>query len=105
MADLEFNPQDITDLADKISTLQFTEQQRLLLLAIFAAAANRTEVSGGGGTATLPMPELWGEIAGSGVGQDAALGGLREQLLNAYVPGNYFDSATRRRDKIVGMRL
>ena len=70
MADLEFNPQDIENLAQKISTLQqsLTEQERLLLLAIFAAAANRAKVSGGGGTATLPIPELWGQKAGSGPG-------------------------------------
>lgn len=104
MADLEFNLQDITDLAGKMSALELTEQERMLLLAIFAVAAEHAEVSGGGGTATLPMPELWGKVAGSGVGDETNLGGLQQQLLNAYVPGNYFDSATALNEKIVGMR-
>src|SRR5712664_4779044 len=105
MADLEFNAQDIKNLAQKLGSLQqfLSVQERVLLLAIFAAAANHAEVSGAGGTATLPLPELWGQKAGAGPGQETTLGGLQQQLLNAYVPGNYFDSVTKKTDKIVGM--
>ncbi len=106
MDDLEFQLHDITSLAQKLSTIQqsLTQQEHMLLLAIFAAAADRAVVSDPlAGTATLPVPEIQGEAAGGG-GLQATLGDLQQQLLNAYVPGNYFDSVAAANKKIVGMR-
>jgi len=106
MADLEFNLQDITNLAQKLRALQqsLSQQEHMLLLAIFAAAADRTEVSDPmAGTVTLPVPEIWGDTAGAG-GSQATLGDLQQQLLNAYLPGNYVESVAGGNKKIVGMR-
>jgi hypothetical protein len=79
MANLEFNQQELADLAGKLSTLDLTDQERALLLAIFAAAAervNQTDV----GVATLPQA---GET-----GEEPTVEDLQQQLLNAYIPGN-----------------
>jgi hypothetical protein len=105
VANLEFSPQDIENLAQKLGRLQpsLSQQEHMLLLAIFAAAADRAVVSDAAGTATLPVPEIWGQVPGAG-GKQATLGDLQEQLINAYVPGNYFDSVTAVNEKIVGLR-
>ena len=106
MADLEFQLKDISNLAQKLRTIQqsLSQQEHMLLLAIFAAAAARVTVSDPlAGTITLPVPEIRGETPGAG-GLQATLGDLQQQLLNAYIPGNYFDSVAGGNDKIVGMR-
>ena len=106
LADLEFNLQDISNLAQKLRGIQqsLSQQEHMLLLAIFAAAAARVTVSDPlAGTVTLPVPEIRGDTPGAG-GPQATLGDLQQQLLNAYIPGNYFDSVAGGNDKIVGMR-
>lgn len=97
MADLEFNRQEIEDLTRKLSTLEsiFSEQERALLLAIFAAAADRatqTDLD----VATLPeaSPDQ-APGAGAGTDEQATPADFQQQLLNAYTPGNSFDSVTR----------
>lgn len=106
MAGLEFSLQDISSLVQKLQGIQqsLSQQEHMLLLAIFAAAADRVTVSDPlAGTATLPVAEIRGETPGAG-GLQATLGDLRQQLLNAYIPGNYFDSVSGGNEKIVGMR-
>ena len=97
MADLEFNRQEIEDLARKLSTLEssLSEQERALLLAIFAAAADRARQTGPS-VATLPeastdeAPET-----GAGTDEQATLADLQQQLLSAFIPGSSFDSVTQ----------
>jgi hypothetical protein len=97
MADLEFNRQEIEDLAQKLSTLEsiFSEQERALLLAIFAAAADRAKQTGPS-VATLPEASV-GQTPGAGAGTDEqpTPADLQQQLLSAYTPGNSFDSVTQ----------
>lgn len=95
MANLEFNRQEIEDLTRKLSTLEFSEQERALLLAIFAAAADRATQTDLG-VATLPeaSPDQ-APGAGAGTDEQATLADFQQQLLNAYTPGNSFDSVTR----------
>ena len=107
MPNLEFNQQNISDLADTVSTLlpNLTQLERVLLLAIFAAAAARAEPSGAGGTATLPLAEIKGGVAGSVGSQPATVDALKQQLLNAYIPGNDFNSLTEATLKITGDQI
>lgn len=97
MAELEFTQGDIEALTRKLATLEpfFSNQERALLLAIFAAAAERAEsYSAHGGI--LPQAASPGQAAGpgAGTGQPASLPLLQQQLLCAYIPGNSFDSVT-----------
>lgn len=94
MTDLQFGPDDITGLTQKLSAVQgLTETEYGLLLAIFAAAAARVEVTDPGtGQSTLPKPEIVGQAPGPNlpdVTQVTPLQ-LQQQLLTAYIPGNYF---------------
>jgi hypothetical protein len=99
MADLEFTRQEIEDLTRKLSTLEsiFSEQERALLLAIFAAAADRatqTDLD----VSTLPeasSDQAPGVGAETGTDEQATPADFQQQLLNAYTPGNSFDSVTR----------
>lgn len=88
MADLEFNRREIEDLARKLSTLEssLTVQERALLLAIFAAAADRANQTGPG-VAALPQA--------SGTDEEATLADLQQQLLSAHTPGNSFNDVTQ----------
>lgn len=94
MTDLQFGPDDITGLAEKLSAVTgLTETEYGLLLAIFAVAAARVEVTDPGtGQSTLPKPQIVGQAAGPNLPDvtqvTPAL--LKEQILNAYIPGNYF---------------
>ena len=97
MADLEFNRDDVVSLIRKLSTLEsiFSEQERALLLAIFAAAADRAKQTSPS-EATLPGASV-DQAPGTGAGTDEqpTLADLQQQLLSAYTPGNSFDSVTQ----------
>jgi hypothetical protein len=107
VADLEFNLNDVTSLAEKLKALQpnLSQQEYMLLLAIFAAAAARATVtSQAAQTSTLPVPEISGQKATTPISR-VTPETLKNQLLNAYIPGNYFqavDPSTQ--DKITGDR-
>lgn len=108
MANLEFNQQDIENLVDKLVpvTGTLTEQERMLLVAIFAAAANRAEQSDPD-AALLPAPEIWGHSRGAGARrkQQPTADQLKQQLLNGYVPGKDLGTVTHSTDKVVGKRI
>lgn len=95
MANLEFSQKDIEDLARKLSTLQpfLSDQERALLLAIFAAAAGSAKPFGPSG-ATLPKAGIAGQAAVAGTAAPVTAADLQQQLLGAYVPGNDFGSVT-----------
>jgi hypothetical protein len=106
VADLEFNLTDVTSLATKLSGLQqdLTQQEHALLLAIFAAAAARATVTDAStSTSTLPQPQIVGQATGTDPGYTSAAD-LQNQLLNAYIPGNYFDGVNSITEKTVGSR-
>ena len=102
MADLQFSQKDIEDLAQKLSNVQppLTEQESTLLLAIFAAAAYRAKPSGPGGGATLPGFEIRNQPPEAKPEEQVSLTDLKQQLLNAYIPGNDFSFVVA--GKIVG---
>lgn len=91
MDDLPFTLEDITSLTLKLSKVQpqLTEQEYKLLMAIFAAAAARVA---GTTTVTLPQAEFVGQAAGTALPDVTQLTAddLQQQLLTAYIPGNYF---------------
>jgi hypothetical protein len=91
VAELEFNLDAITSLAGKLSTVQgLTGPEHDLLLAIFAAAAARAQVTNAGArTSTLPKAEVSGQEA---TPPNVTAEILKNQLLNAYIPGNYFQA-------------
>lgn len=97
MYDLVFSRQEIADLAQKLNVLEpdLTDQERRLLVAIFAAAADRAQPVGPS-EATLPAADV-GQTpdAGTGTGEQASLADLQQQLLSAYTPGNSFESITQ----------
>jgi hypothetical protein len=97
VADLQFGPDDITGLAQKLSQVQgLTETEYGLLLAIFAAAAARVEVTDPAtGASTLPKPEIVGLAPGPTLPDVTQVtpADLQQQLLTAYIPGNYFGGA------------
>jgi hypothetical protein len=88
MADLVFNQNEINSLCAKVSTLQpqLSDPERALLLAIFAAAAERARPIGPKNEAALPL------AVGSTQAPDAQpnAASLQQQLLNSYVAGNSF---------------
>jgi hypothetical protein len=74
MAELEFSRGEVEDLAGKLDApqSQLSRRERLLLLAIFSAASNKVRLSGA-------------ESPGK---TEATLASLREELVNAFIPGN-----------------
>ncbi len=96
MADLEFNKQDIVNLAQKLATLwdKFSPQERDLLLAIFANAAGKVNPPGPKQPATLPAASDSAQALAAGAGYQATLANYQQQLLTAYIAGNSFDSVT-----------
>ena len=95
---VQFNQEDIADLATKISetTQELTPKEKLLLLAVFAAAADRaTVIDRARGLAELPVARI----------SDPELthGELKLQLLRAHTPGKYFDQDTRQFSVIGGI--
>jgi hypothetical protein len=83
MADLEFSRDDIASLIEKISTLQpdLSDQELLLLMSIFALAAEHTVPAG-----ALFQPP--------GFIPPPTVEDLKQQLLQAYSPGGSLHSAT-----------
>jgi hypothetical protein len=96
MADLEFNRQDIQNLAQKLATLwdQFSPQERDLLRAIFANAAGKVQPPGAQQPATLPAASDSAQALAPGADYQATLAHYQQQLLTAYIAGNSFNSAT-----------
>lgn len=94
MADLGFNRQDIEGLIEKLATLwpTFRPQERALLLAIFASAADKAKPAGQHQPATLPAASNSAEPLADGADDEAAIANYQQQLLTAYTPGNSFDS-------------
>lgn len=92
MADLEFSRDDIVSLIEKISTLlpDFNDQELQLLTSIFALAAEHVTPAGEP-TAVPPEAVAPGQQAGDG---PATVDELKQQLLQAYIPGSSFDSIT-----------
>jgi hypothetical protein len=74
MAELEFSRREVEDLAGKLDSQgsQLSRRERLLLLAIFSAASNEVRRSGA---------ETPGQT-------EATLANLREELVNAFIPGD-----------------
>jgi hypothetical protein len=107
MTHLEFNQQDIENLVNKLGPIakKLTEQERMLLVAIFAAAGNQAAVSGES-VAVLPVPEFRGQGKGAGArrGRQPTVAELKRQLLDGYVPGKDLGTATHQGDKVVGLR-
>jgi hypothetical protein len=97
MADLEFSRDDIVSLIEKISTLlpDFNDQELQLLTSIFALAAEYVTPAGEptavAPEAVLPEAVAPGQQAGDG---PATVDELKQQLLQAYIPGSSFDSIT-----------
>ena len=104
MAHVEFKQKDIKDLVDKLDGIldSLTEQERILLVAIFATAANHAVVSGKD-LAILPVPKIRGQRGRVGGRGELTAEELKEQLLKAYVPGKDLGTVTHSTDKIVGV--
>ncbi len=102
MVDLQFSQKEIEDLAQKLSNVKppLTERESTLLLAIFAAAADRAKPSGPDGGATLPRFEIRNQPPEAETEDQVSLTDLKQQLLNAYIPGNDFSGIVTA--KIVG---
>ena len=96
MADLEFNRQDIENLAQRLATLwdQFSSRERELLKAIFANAAGMAKPPSRNQPATLPAASNSAPPLPAGADYATTLANYQEQLLTAYIPGNSFDSTT-----------
>ena len=95
MDKVPFSQADINGLAEQLSTLtSLTDPQRKLLLAIFAAAADRATPTTTPGEATLPAAEIKPQTSGPGAGTPVDPADLKQQLLNAYIPGNDFTDVT-----------
>lgn len=91
---LQFTQAEIEELAQELSTLQsLNDRQRFLLIAIFAAAADRAKPVAPAGppgqpkspAAVLPAPQVKNQPAG------VVPADLKQALLSAYVPGNDFN--------------
>jgi hypothetical protein len=96
MANLEFSRRDIEGLTEKVASLYGTlsPQELALLLAIFAAAAGITNPPSQNQPSTLPTASSSGPPLAAGANYDATRAYFQQQLLNAYTPGNSFDSVT-----------
>jgi len=100
MADLSFNKADINSLTQKLKNVQeslgLTEHEYRLLLAIFAAAADRINLNNpaANNSSTLPLPEIFGAAPDAVADPNVTLGDLQNQLLNAYIPGSSFSETS-----------
>jgi hypothetical protein len=107
MEDLEFSLDAIERLAAALSTVELDADQRDLLLAIFAAAADQATPAGEG-RATLRAaqirsePQDDGEPQAAGAGDEETSDSLRAALLGAYAPHDDFKNATYPRCRPVG---
>jgi hypothetical protein len=94
VADLNFTLAEVTSLAQKLSAVQnlqesLTGPERDLLLAIFAAAADRAQVvNAQSGESTLPQAAVAQTVQEAIPVVTPEI--LKDQLLQAYIPGNYF---------------
>jgi hypothetical protein len=101
MADLSFNLGDITSLTGKLKNVQqsldLTEHEYKLLLAIFAAAASQIDLNNpaANDSSTLPLPEIFGAAPDAVGSSDVTSGDLQTQLLNAYIPGSSFSETSQ----------
>lgn len=100
MDELEFSNEDIRKLADTLNRIELSGPERKLLVAIFAAAANRATPVGPGGKAKLPGFEFRDAPRQAEPSEEVTFGDLKEQLLNAFIPGQDFTFVVR--GKIVG---
>jgi hypothetical protein len=89
MADLEFSWKEFKGLTDKVSQVapELSASQWNLLLAIFAAAADRAESSPDKMSGTLPAAEVSDHPAKAEDPGGKNSADLRDQLLHAYMPG------------------
>jgi hypothetical protein len=89
MADLEFSWREFKELTDKVSTVahELSKSQWSLLLAIFAAAADRAESGPDKTTGTLPAVEISDHPTKIEAPRDHSSADLLDQLLHAYMPG------------------
>jgi len=96
MADLEFSRRDIEGLTEKVDSLYGTlsPQELALLLAIFAAAAGISKPPRQNQPSTLPAASSSVPPLAAGANYDVTRAYFQQQLLNAYTPGNSFDSVT-----------
>lgn len=79
---LEFGKDELNKLAEKLGNVNLDHQERDLLLAIFAAAVDRTQVHPTG-HGHLPRAISNPEAV---PGKESTLDELRRQLLNSYFP-------------------
>ena len=96
MADLEFSKQDIVNLTQKLANHwgDFSAQERALLLAIFASAADNAKPPGPNQPATLPAASNSAAPLANPADYTATLANYQQQLLTAYIAGNSFNSVT-----------
>jgi hypothetical protein len=100
MENLVFSLAAIQRLAESLSRAGLDEQQEELLLAIFAAAADRA-THDDEGRATLRAaqfrsePREDGEPQADDAGDEETSDSLREKLVRAYAPGDDFTNATQ----------
>jgi hypothetical protein len=94
---VEFTHREIADLADKISEAAhvLTDKERVLLLAIFAIAADQAQlVDPEQGIVELPAARI--------DDPEVTRGELKLQLLRAYTPGKFFDEVHKSRKTVIG---
>ena len=96
MADLEFSRKEIESLATKLAQIQdqLTPDEQGLLLAIFAAAADSTQPAEPDRLARIRAAHIRTWHQENSAGDEETQDSLREQLLNAYTPGNDFEIVT-----------
>lgn len=90
MANVTFNQEVINSLADMLDTLNTSlgDEERELLIAIFAAAVGRSGVPSTG-SGTLPATDINPSAgSGSGSGGTESVKELKRRLLNSYIPGS-----------------
>jgi hypothetical protein len=102
MIEVAFDREDINELAEKIANRlhDLSPFEHALLLAIFAAAADRAEHAGDH-RATLPASQFTHIPLERRKDDDVSADELHRQLLEAFTPGNDFDSVVASA-KIVG---
>lgn len=89
MTDLTFNHEEIDRLTRRLGDLAvgLTPSEWALLLAIFAAAADKVVISPDEHSGTLPAAQISGDGETIDDPARADARALRQQLLGAYTPG------------------
>lgn len=107
MAHLGFNQRDINNLVNKLDRVmgELTDQERMLLVAIFKAAASQAERSNEN-ESLLPALESWGQGSEKGTRREykPTKEELKRQLRNGYIPGKNVGTPTHSTYKVVGPR-